>query len=121
AIIFEVELTRSGDAAPQAQISPSDNPIQALLVRRMADFIQIEVIGGFFDECPPDSVVGIGVDSSGSPIVFVDGIPVDIDGAGDGMFLSGAALIAADIAGQTSGSGSVTFRTAAADFTQTYP
>jgi len=126
-VVCEVATAQTEDAVPRGAVYTPDAVKRLITGVTAYDpgtlFVSLfygsnEVYGDVF---PATSVVALGVSSSGDAAIFVDGVAIELSGAGGGFFASGFALVAVDESGGSAGSGSITFRTAGADITQTYP
>lgn len=125
-ILVEVKISGTGSGAPSATIADAafTNRVLVGRDRTTGDIIIAVVEAGsptFADTLSPTSKYALGVNSAGDVLIYVDGVSVDLGGAGAGMFsATDFALAAIDLDMQTSGTGSVQFITAGANFEATY-
>lgn len=125
-ILSEVKISGTGGGAPVATVSDAAFTNRALVGRdRTSGDIVVAVIEAgsptFSDTLSPTSKYALGVNAAGDVLIYVDGVAIDLGGAGAGMFAStDFALAAIDLDMQTSGTGSVEFITAGANFESQY-
>lgn len=134
--LVEVKLEQTGDAQPSAALSGASYFLNILLfggryyvaLLNQGTFTPVALAGYSTGNISSSSKIAIGLAAGGTPVVFVDGAPITLfDAATEttpvdmtGFFSGGAALAALDQSGFSSGSGSVEFVTAGANFEAHY-